>query len=660
MSTVFPSSIDAFANPVGTDLLENANPALDHDVQHSNANDAIEALEAKVGANNSAVTSSHDYKLSGIPDGQKALSSGAATPQSITNLTLVTPTFTLGGDTTGDMFYRSSGGGITRLPIGTSGQIIQTSAGGIPEWTSNPSASDASTTVKGVVEEATQAEVIAGTSTGATGARLFVNPSTFGSAINNYVTVNPTTFGIGSSTTASGNITALDYVYANGAGTSKRIQLSAFNTQSTPTTALTNGSYTTKAFRYNSTKQIYFTGGSAADISTMYAVIGTVNAGETDLSFASSTIEASCYGFDVAEVSVGTYLVIYRTATLVKVRVITYDGTTLTVGGSTTIESTTATGIYPSCARLDASRVLIAYDENTTGYLKTQVLSISGTTITTNTPNTVTALALAASSGHSIVMCNADTDKTLVLYSYYNGANYLGKSAIITTSGTTVSSYGAEVTVYTLGSGSNHAKLYKVGTNRAITFYRDASVSTNKWLSTIVTVSGTTPTYNTGTQISVSTTQIVYGPAVTIVDTLAFKALITTSEDTSSSMILADLSGTIISILSTSTAFATGAYNAIVKLRPYVYGYYGSNNKQILVLSTVEQKTRVGVASADIASSATGSINLPYKVLTGFTGLTPATLYYIDDNGTYTTELSVVAANKEYGVSLNTTSMLIK
>lgn len=179
MSISFPTSLDSFANPVGTDLLENATAALDHDVQHSNANDAIEALEAKVGINGSAVTTSHDYKLSGITGSDKALSSGAGGgAQTITDLTLVDPIFTLGGDATGDMFYRNSGGVITRLPIGTANQIIQTSAGGIPEWIANPAASDASTTVKGVVEEATQAEVDAGTGTGSTGARLFVNPST--------------------------------------------------------------------------------------------------------------------------------------------------------------------------------------------------------------------------------------------------------------------------------------------------------------------------------------------------------------------------------------------------------------------------------------------------------------------------------------------------
>lgn len=39
--------------------------------------------------------------------------------------------------------------------------------------------SNASTTQKGIVEEATAAEIAAGTATGGTGARLFVNPSTF-------------------------------------------------------------------------------------------------------------------------------------------------------------------------------------------------------------------------------------------------------------------------------------------------------------------------------------------------------------------------------------------------------------------------------------------------------------------------------------------------
>jgi len=177
MSISFPTSLDSLPNPIGTDLLENATLALDHDQQHSNANDAIEALEAKVGINSSAVTTSHDYKLSAVTSSAKALTSGTST-QSVTGLTLVSPTLSLTSDATGDIYYRNSGGALTRLPIGTTGQILDVSASGIPEWIANPSAADASTTTKGVVELATQAEVNAGTTTGGTGANLVAQVST--------------------------------------------------------------------------------------------------------------------------------------------------------------------------------------------------------------------------------------------------------------------------------------------------------------------------------------------------------------------------------------------------------------------------------------------------------------------------------------------------
>lgn len=63
MTTAFPTGLDNFQNPGPNDATENANNALDHDVQHSNANDAVEALEAKVGVDNSAVTTSLDYQV---------------------------------------------------------------------------------------------------------------------------------------------------------------------------------------------------------------------------------------------------------------------------------------------------------------------------------------------------------------------------------------------------------------------------------------------------------------------------------------------------------------------------------------------------------------------------------------------------------------------
>ena len=64
----FPGSLDAFTNPTSGDTLDNP----PHDQQHADVNDAVEALQAKVGVDNSAVTSSLDYRVAGV---EQALSS---------------------------------------------------------------------------------------------------------------------------------------------------------------------------------------------------------------------------------------------------------------------------------------------------------------------------------------------------------------------------------------------------------------------------------------------------------------------------------------------------------------------------------------------------------------------------------------------------------
>jgi hypothetical protein len=170
MSITFPTTLDTLSNPSAGDALNNPS----HATQHANANDAIEFLEAKVGADASAVTTSHDYKLSGVTGTDKAVSKTGT--ETLTNKTLTSPLINLASNATGDTYYRDSGGVFQRLAIGTTDQIW-TVSGGLPIWKDNPNNTNASNSVKGVVEEATLAEVIAGTATGGTGARLYINPS---------------------------------------------------------------------------------------------------------------------------------------------------------------------------------------------------------------------------------------------------------------------------------------------------------------------------------------------------------------------------------------------------------------------------------------------------------------------------------------------------
>jgi hypothetical protein len=58
MATSFPTSKDNLSNPEATDVL------VGHAQQHTNENDAIEALQTKVGIDNSTDVNSLDYKVS--------------------------------------------------------------------------------------------------------------------------------------------------------------------------------------------------------------------------------------------------------------------------------------------------------------------------------------------------------------------------------------------------------------------------------------------------------------------------------------------------------------------------------------------------------------------------------------------------------------------
>ena len=64
MPTNFPTSLDNFTNPSSGDAMNSV--VVPHADQHANANDAIEALEAKIGVNSSTVSGSIDYLLTNI------------------------------------------------------------------------------------------------------------------------------------------------------------------------------------------------------------------------------------------------------------------------------------------------------------------------------------------------------------------------------------------------------------------------------------------------------------------------------------------------------------------------------------------------------------------------------------------------------------------
>ena len=72
MATTFPTSIQDLDATRGSNNDKLSTP--NHVTHHTTEDDTIEALQAKVGVDGSAVTTSHDYKLSTITGSNKAVS----------------------------------------------------------------------------------------------------------------------------------------------------------------------------------------------------------------------------------------------------------------------------------------------------------------------------------------------------------------------------------------------------------------------------------------------------------------------------------------------------------------------------------------------------------------------------------------------------------
>lgn len=131
MATNFPTSLDNLSNPAGSDPVNNPS----HATQHANVNDALEALEAKVGANNSAVTTSHDYKITQL---EAAITAGVSGSKSIyqdvrnqsgSSLAKATPVYVTGSD-------------------GASGKLLVSAASNAAEYSSSKTMGLTSSTIQ--------------------------------------------------------------------------------------------------------------------------------------------------------------------------------------------------------------------------------------------------------------------------------------------------------------------------------------------------------------------------------------------------------------------------------------------------------------------------------------------------------------------------------
>ena len=134
MATNFPASLDTLTNPSATDTLDSP----PHDEQHADANDAIEALQAKVGVDSSAIATSHDYKIDALETDVTALETDVTNINELQLNQQVGTTYTLILTDSGKLVEMNNASANTltvppnssvAFPVGSQILVLQTGAG---------------------------------------------------------------------------------------------------------------------------------------------------------------------------------------------------------------------------------------------------------------------------------------------------------------------------------------------------------------------------------------------------------------------------------------------------------------------------------------------------------------------------------------------------
>lgn len=470
--------------------------------------------------------------------------------------------------------------------------------------------------------------------------------------------------------TASGAIAKYDAVYIPSANTIKSIYPSAMGTGASITTAPTTNGANKSMPLSTAGLYLHIQGGNTSDAKALTAQVRTINAGETDFS---NGTEAVIYNtgngvnhYDICEIGTDKFLIIYQANTSgsgagIKAVVITVSGTTVTVGTATTIETTGATGTGNACAKLNTDKGIIFYRKDSDGTPYGQVLTVSGTTITTNTPAQVKSTAVSSASLSATDLLG--TDSGMVTYAHASNANLYAKA--YTVSGTTITFNTENSLVSTSTSAQFRLRIKAITSTKVLIAYEDQGTPvTSKCATIAITSGGATLTMSSTFQLSAgNNTHGYYGMAIF---GTTYAMIGSCVGSTSFQVFFVNISGTTPTAISNQTVSHTTTSNLyhsawLVKVSPFTYvtvgGGSNADGDNLIKMTVGVSASRVGVADADIADAGTGDFSYRFQPVDGFTGLTAGSKYYVDDNAQPTLKSSLSAP--EYGIAVSSTKMLL-
>ena len=332
----------------------------------------------------------------------------------------------------------------------------------------------------------------------------------------------------------------------------------------------------------------------------------------------------------------------------------TVSGTSISFGSEVTFES--ASSRFVSAAfDSTVNKVIISYrDDGNSSYGTAIVGTVSGTSISYGT-------AVVYNSGEcepQETVYDSNANKTVILYT--DTANsYRGTAIIGTVSGTSIS-FGTEV-VFNAANTFHTAGIYDSVNQKVIALYSDGGDG-DKGKAVIGTVSGTSISFGSAITFSTSgitETSAAYSAAsssVIVSYRIAPQGYGTViSGAISASNIVFDSA---VTFTTDNTGDTTSVYD--VNASKYVISFQdkdNSNQGESLVFTDASSNSTsfIGIASEAISNTATGAINVYGGINTAQTGLTIASDYYVQVDGSLSTTTSTVKAGQ--AVSATTINM---
>ena len=364
------------------------------------------------------------------------------------------------------------------------------------------------------------------------------------------------------------------------------------------------------------------------------AVVGTVSG--NSISFGTPVVfNASTYDTSAAYDSTNNKVVIaYRDAgnsgygTAI---VGTVSGTSISFGSEVVFQSTN-TNYHSAAYDSTNNKVVIAYTNQTTGYGTAIVGTVSGTSISFGTA--VVFESAYADDFESVY----DSTNNKIVISYKDGGNSnYGTGIVGTVSGTSIS-FGTAV-VFDNADSIQFASVFDSSSNKVVTAYRNGI---NDYGRVVVgTVSGTSISFGT---------IVVFASAATSFLSAAYdstnnKVVIAYQDGGNSSYgttIVGTVSGTSISFgseavfESAATTYTATTFDS--SLNKVVIAYTDGGNSSygtavVFQLASSNNTSFIGITSEAISSGATGAINTYGGINTAQTGLTIASDYYVQSDG---------------------------